>query len=109
MDPRLIRLPSIFLILLRPSSTRPLPENSAAFRVPLSLSKPAIANYLEQVYAVKVVNVQTAIMTGKSKRDRDGRLYRRSDWKKAIVRISSSPPWSYPTADRIAQLSGKAP
>ena len=105
MDPRLIRLPSVFLILLRPPSSRPLAENTAMFRVPLSMSKPAIANYLEQVYDVRVQNIQTAIMNGKTKRDRDGRLYRRSDWKKATVRISSSPAWTYPSADRLAQLS----
>ena len=52
MDPRFYRLPNMLFIMLKPGKTLPL--NTATFRVPLSASKPLIANYLEQVYRVRV-------------------------------------------------------
>ena len=102
MDPRFYRLPHLLFVMLKPG--KPLPPNTATFRVPLSASKPLIANYLEQLYRVRVEKVSTAIYLGKEKRNVfTGRPYKRSDWKKAIVRIApeeGKEPWVYPSLEQ---------
>lgn len=102
MDPRFYRLPNMLFVMLKPGKT--LPPNTATFRVPLAASKPLIANYLEQLYGVKVEKVDTAIYVGKEKRNVfTGREYKKSDWKKAIVRIAQQEGkegWVYPTLEQ---------
>ena len=86
MDPRLYRLPNLLFVMLKPGKAQPV--NTAVFKVPLDASKPVIANYLEQLYRVKVTRVNTAIYLGKEKRNvYTGRRYKLPDWKKAIVTV----------------------
>ena len=107
MDPRLYRLPNVALVMLKPGKAHP--PNTAVFRVPLSLSKPQIANYLEQLYRVRVRRVNTAVYLGKEKRNPfTGRLYKLSDWKKAIVTIEQEEgkqPWAFPTLEEQDALN----
>ena len=111
MDPRLYRLPNLIFTMLKPGKAHP--ANTAVFKVPLSCSKPLIANYLEQLYRVKVKRVNTAIYLGKQKRNPfTGRPYKLSDWKKAIVTIeqeAGKEPWTYPTLEQQEQINQPNP
>lgn len=61
--------------------------NQVVFRVPLDATKPEIRAAVEGLFNVKVQAVNTLIVKGKTKRFR-GRIGRRSDWKKAMVRLA---------------------
>lgn len=60
--------------------------NQVTFRVPLDATKPEIKLAVEQLFDVKVLAVNTLRQKGKTKMFR-GRRGRRSDYKKAIVRL----------------------
>ncbi len=60
--------------------------NQAVFRVSVDAKKGEIKEAVEQLFNVKVANVRTAKMKGKSKRLGLHRG-RRSDWKKAYVSL----------------------
>jgi len=62
-------------------------HNQVTFRVPLDATKPEIRCAVEQIFAVKVVSVNTLRQKGKRKVFR-GRRGQRSDYKKAIVRLA---------------------
>ena len=61
--------------------------NSVVFKVAPSATKPEIKAGIEALFNVKVMNVNTIITKGKSKRWQ-GRPYQRSDMKKAIVTLA---------------------
>lgn len=62
-------------------------ENKYVFRVALSANKIEIKKAVEEIFKVKVVNVNTLRVKGKEKRM--GRsVGRTSDWKKAIVQLA---------------------
>ena len=61
-------------------------NNQYVFKVPLSATKPEIAEAVEALFDVKVKAVNTLVTKGKSKRFR-GRPYKRSDVKKAMVTL----------------------
>lgn len=61
-------------------------NNQVVFEVPLSASKPAIKEAIEQLFSVSVTAVNTLRVKGKTKRFR-GRPGRRNDIKKAIVTL----------------------
>ncbi|QXM24026.1 50S ribosomal protein L23 [Elioraea tepida] len=61
--------------------------NIVVFRVPLAATKPEIRQAVEGLFGVKVAGVQTLIAKGKTKRFR-GRVGRRPDVKKAMVRLA---------------------
>jgi large subunit ribosomal protein L23 len=62
--------------------------SQVTFRVSLDATKPEIRAAVEQLFGVKVEAVNTVVMKGKTKRFR-GREGRRSDWKKAVVRLQA--------------------
>lgn len=57
-----------------------------AFRVALDASKPEIKQAVEGLFGVEVLAVNTLLVKGKTKRFK-GRPGKRSDWKKAMVRL----------------------
>jgi large subunit ribosomal protein L23 len=67
-------------------ATRLGEQNQVVFRVPLEATKPEIKAAVEGLFGVTVVAVNTLTVKGKAKRFR-GRPGRRSDWKKAMVRL----------------------
>ncbi len=77
-------------ILLKPviseKSTFGAERDEVTFRVTLGASKPEIRSAVEKVFKVKVLSVTTSRLKGKTKRFR-GRLGKRSDCKKAFVRL----------------------
>jgi large subunit ribosomal protein L23 len=63
-------------------------QGQTVFRVAADATKPEIKAAIEGLFNVKVVAVNTLVAKGKTKRFR-GRLGRRSDVKKAYVRLAT--------------------
>ena len=57
------------------------------FKVDLSANKNDIKRAVEALFKVKVINVTTSIVKGKTKRNRFG-MYKKSNYKKAFVSLS---------------------
>ena len=68
-------------------STLASENNAVVFRVANEATKPQIKEAVEAIYDKKVVAVNTIVTKGKSKRWR-GKPYKRSDFKKAVVRLA---------------------
>ena len=80
-----------FEIIKRPLDTEKLDrmrdrENKFAFEIDLKANKTEVKQAVEQLFKVKVLDVKTSIVRGKSRRI--GRSEgRRPNWKKAIVTL----------------------
>jgi large subunit ribosomal protein L23 len=61
-------------------------SNQVVFKVALDANKLEIKHAIEKLFNVKVAQVRVLRMKGKVKRNRFGDV-RRSDWKKAYVRL----------------------
>ena len=61
-------------------------EDSITFKVANDATKPQIKEAVEAIFDKKVMSVNTIVAKGKTKRWK-GRPYKRSDFKKAIVRL----------------------
>jgi large subunit ribosomal protein L23 len=57
------------------------------FKVDLSANKRDIKKAVETLFKVKVINVTTSVVKGKTKRNRFG-MYKKSNYKKAFVSLS---------------------
>ena len=57
------------------------------FKVDLSANKRDIKKAVEKLFKVKVTNVTTSVVKGKTKRNRFG-TYKKSNYKKAFVSLS---------------------
>ena len=57
------------------------------FKVDLSANKRDIKKAVEALFKVKVTNVTTSVVKGKTKRNRFG-IYKKSNYKKAFVSLS---------------------
>jgi large subunit ribosomal protein L23 len=68
-------------------STLASENNAVVFKVAGDATKPQIRDAVEAIYGKKVAGVNTLTVKGKTKRWR-GKPYRRSDTKKAIVRLA---------------------
>lgn len=63
--------------------------NRYAFRVDAAASKTEIKKIAQDLFGVKVLGMQTVKMHGKKyKTGKKGLYQRRSDWKKAIIKIA---------------------
>lgn len=62
-------------------------NNAVVFKVANSASKPEIKAAIEAIWGVTVKSVNTLVAKGKTKRWK-GKPYKRSDVKKAIVRLA---------------------
>jgi len=62
-------------------------KNQVVFRVAIDATKPEIKAAVEGLFGVKVLDVNTLVQKGKTKRFR-GRPGKRSDVKKAFVRLA---------------------
>ncbi len=68
-------------------STLASEANAVVFKVANDATKPQIKEAVEAIYGKKVVSVNTILTKGKTKRWR-GKPYKRSDFKKAVVRLA---------------------
>jgi large subunit ribosomal protein L23 len=83
VDYDLIRYP-----VMTEKSTKILNDSNAyVFVVEKNANKPGIKRAVERIFGVKVKSVNTIVVKGKRKVFR-GRLGRRSDFKKAIVKLN---------------------
>jgi len=73
--------------LVTEKSTQGSDNNQVTFKVSLDASKPEIKKAVESLFEVKVRQVNTIRMKGKTKRFK-GHLGKRSNWKKAIVSLA---------------------
>ena len=64
-------------------------NNQYAFKVARDASKPEIREAIEKIFNVVVEDLQVLKVKGKTKRTGRGKLRRRSDWKKAYVRLEA--------------------
>jgi len=63
-------------------------NNEYVFEVEKQSTKPQIKAEIEKIFNVKVKNVKTIMLPGKTKRvGRARREVKKSDWKKAIVKL----------------------
>ena len=62
-------------------------HNAVVFKVAEDATKPQIKEAVEALFDVRVTGVNTIVQKGKSKRWK-GKPYRRSDIKKAVVRLA---------------------
>ena len=64
-------------------------NNQYVFKVAIDASKPEIKEAVEAVFNVVVSDLQVLNVKGKTKRSARGRIRRKSDWKKAYVRLEA--------------------
>ena len=64
-------------------------NNQYTFKVAGNATKPEIKAAVEQLFNVVVDDLQVLNVKGKTKRTARGKLRKRSDWKKAYVRLSA--------------------
>ena len=64
-------------------------SNQYVFKVAIDASKPEIKEAVEAVFKVVVSDLQVLNVKGKTKRSARGRIRRKSDWKKAYVRLEA--------------------
>ncbi|WP_299193243.1 50S ribosomal protein L23 [uncultured Erythrobacter sp.] len=80
-----------FDVILAPhiteKSTLASENNAVVFKVANDATKPQIKEAVEAIYDKKVVSVNTILTKGKAKRWK-GKPYKRSDFKKAVVRLA---------------------
>ena len=92
----------VYRVLLGPhvseKSTRGAELNQYTFRVVPNATKPEVRRAVEQLFKVKVENVQVMNVKGKRKRNRFG-VSRRNDWKKAMVRLAAGHEIDFQTAN----------
>ena len=76
--------------IITEKSSSNMQEGKYTFEVNKKATKIQIANAVEKLFEVKVLNVNTMTVKGKTKRVRyvEGKT---SDWKKAIVTIDTNP------------------
>ena len=78
-------------ILIRPIITEKtsvmMQDNKYTFKVPLDANKTEIRQAVESIWNVKVLNVTTIRIPGKTKR-MGNRIGKTSDYKKAIVKLA---------------------
>ncbi len=75
-------------IVLTEKASRLKVENKVVFEVRLDANKIQIRDAVEQLFGVKVTEVNTLVQRGKSKR-MGRRTAQRPNWKKAIVTLRS--------------------
>lgn len=63
-------------------------KNQVVIKVDIDANKYDIKKAVEDVFKVKVAEVKTMITRGKMKRVGQGRIGKRPNWKKAIVKLA---------------------
>ena len=82
-------------IIIKPiiteKSTYAQAQGKYTFKVNKKATKIDIKNAIQKLFGVKVTNVSTLIVKGETK-SRNGKAYKTSDWKKAIVTVATEIP-----------------
>ena len=62
-----------------------MPSDVNIFKVPMNMNRIQIKNYLEELYGVTVLKVNTAICIGKKTQDIYGRLIKKAGLEKGLL------------------------
>lgn len=76
------------VVISEKSTTAAEESNQVVFKVALDANKLEVKRAVEKLFNVKVEQVRTLRIKGKTKRNRFGDV-RRSDWKKAYIRLEA--------------------
>jgi len=107
-----IYLPNFWMKLLNPASTkvRP-PPNCVTFEVSPAMTKLDVKNYLEKIYKVPVMNVNTTIVSGRTYHRQTGKkddeVLKDDDRKLAFVTLRSGETFEFPDVVKKEQLEEK--
>eukprot|EP00743_Colponemidia_sp_Colp-15_P005481 GILK01005894.1.p1 GENE.GILK01005894.1~~GILK01005894.1.p1 ORF type:complete len:110 (+),score=9.48 GILK01005894.1:64-393(+) len=89
-----VKFVNAFFTLVR--SGKDYGPNKVVFKVPMTYTKPEIKQYLESIYNLKVLRVNTIIKEGEIKRSvtrgSQGQRYRQPDSKKAVITLDTRVP-----------------
>jgi len=64
-------------------------NNQYTFKVSIDATKPEIKTAVEKIFNVVVHDLQVLVVKGKAKRTPKGKIRKRSNWKKAYVRLEA--------------------
>lgn len=64
-------------------------NNQYTFKVAIDATKPEIKTAIETIFSVVVSDLQVLLVKGKTKRTPKGKIRKRSNWKKAYVRLEA--------------------
>ena len=64
-------------------------NNQYTFKVSIDATKPEIKTAVEKIFNVVVRDLQVLVVKGKTKRTPKGKIRKRSNWKKAYVRLEA--------------------
>jgi len=68
-------------------SPKPYDDHTVGFRTNDMLSKPEIKQYLQKLYNMPINQIGTFRKQGRFLRNDNRTMWRKKDWKKAIVRV----------------------
>ncbi|CAB3366759.1 Hypothetical predicted protein [Cloeon dipterum] len=88
-----IFLPNFFMKLVKPKYSEP--PNRVTFEVSMGMSRTDVKNYLEKIYKIPVVSVQTRVTPGELKTTA-GYVTKEDDYKTAFVVLDKSVNFSFP-------------
>ena len=76
--------------IISEKSTHAVGHSKFTFEVAITSSKYAVAEAVEALYKVNVINVTTSVVPGKTKRvPGTRRSYKATKWKKAVVELKA--------------------
>lgn len=88
-------LPDFWMVLMKP--IHPAPANEVHFMVPIRMTKWDVRNYLENIYKIPVVAVQTIAKCGKIYRHpAEEQVIKDQDWRLAIVTLPKGEKFEFP-------------
>ncbi|XP_050441668.1 probable 39S ribosomal protein L23, mitochondrial [Adelges cooleyi] len=90
-------LPNFWMKLLRPEEKQP--KNVVQFAVPTGMSNYDIKNYLEKIYKVTVINVESDIENGllrRAIRNKYGQVVKDDDFRRAYVTLPRDQEFEFP-------------
>ncbi|XP_022170906.1 39S ribosomal protein L23, mitochondrial [Myzus persicae] len=92
-----IFLPNFWMKLVRPEEKQP--KNVVQFMVPTGMTNYDIENYLEKIYKIKVIKVESSIENGKMKRailNKYGPIVKEDDFRRAFVTMPRDQEFEFP-------------
>ncbi|XP_038620795.1 39S ribosomal protein L23, mitochondrial [Tachyglossus aculeatus] len=86
---------NFFVQLVRPGKEQP--EDTVQFRIPMTMTRIDMRNYLQTIYKVPVATVRTRIQFGSNKkRDHRNQRVKQPDYKVAYVQLAHGQTFAFP-------------
>lgn len=84
-----IFLPNFWMKLIKHQQYKEQRDNVVVFHVPIAMTRIDVKNYLEKIYKVPVIKVNTRIELGKTKKNECNKVVKEDDRKLAYVHLVS--------------------